>query len=134
MSGCFRTTWVGLVGFKFTLRCGEVKTLEAMTICLGLENIFEILHLNLLVESNCLEVINLLNNTLDDIAKVSYYIKEAKTWCCVLGVISFSHVRRCQNILAHSLVSKALEEHESSFLPTSYPEWFSMLVPRDVIF
>lgn len=73
-------------GTKFIPSYGEVKTLEAMTIYIGLESIAKIPHLNFLVETDCLEVINLLNNTVDDITEVSFFIEEAKAWSSALGL------------------------------------------------
>lgn len=42
---------VHIAGSKFIPRYSEVKKLEVMTICLGMESISQILYLNLLVES-----------------------------------------------------------------------------------
>ena len=43
------------------------------------------------------------------------------------------HVLWYQNILAHSLMTNALEKHESSFRTIPILSWFSMFVSNDVI-
>lgn len=47
-----------------------------MAICYGLENISSLHISNVVVESNCLEVVNLLNDALVDFSKVSFFIAE----------------------------------------------------------
>lgn len=81
---------VHLAGLKFVPRCQELKILEAMTICFGLEILTSINISNILVESNCLEVINLLNDVVVDLSEVSYFIEEAKDRGGELDVVSFS--------------------------------------------
>lgn len=80
---------VHLVGLKFIPRCLEVKLLEAMTICFGLENLSSIYVLNILVESNYLEVINLLNDGAVDLTEFSFLIEETKNRGDELRVVSF---------------------------------------------
>lgn len=58
----------------------EVKTLEALAICYGLESISSLNLTNILVEIDCLEVVRLLNDVTLDIFKVSFFIDEAKSW------------------------------------------------------
>lgn len=60
----------------------EIKLIEATTICFGLKNIFSLQLSDMLVESDCLEVVNMLNDEAVDISKASFYIEEAKDWGC----------------------------------------------------
>lgn len=60
-----------------------------MTICFGLENLSSIYVLNILVESNYLEVINLLNDGAVDLTEFSFLIEETKNRGDELRVVSF---------------------------------------------
>lgn len=51
-----------------------------------------------------------------------FFIEDAKDRGEELGVVSFYHVHRSQNELARYVAHKALENQESSILPTVYPE------------
>lgn len=53
-----------------------MKLLEAMSIYSGLENLSSIHVSNILVESNCLEIINLLNDVGVDFSKVFFFFIE----------------------------------------------------------
>lgn len=91
-------------------------------ICKGLKSISSLNLTNILVETDCLEVVRLLNDVAVDMFEVSFFIDEAKNWGCGLNVISFSHVRRSQNMLVHHVAQRTLEEHQSSFLLSPYLE------------
>lgn len=51
---------------------------EAMTICEGLPSIFSLSVWIVLVESDCLEVVNLMNMVSLDLSEVSFFINETK--------------------------------------------------------
>lgn len=90
-------------------KCQEMKLLKAMAICFCLQNLCSISISNILVEFDCLEVINLLNDVAIDLSKVSFFIEEAKVRSSEMGVVSFSHIYFSHNVLAHCVVHKTLE-------------------------
>lgn len=63
----FETTGVRLTELKLITRCKEMKVLEVMVIYFGLESFSSLSILNILVESDCLEVVHLLNDEVVDI-------------------------------------------------------------------
>lgn len=65
---------VYLAGIKLITSRNEAKTLEAMLNYLMMESVSQILHSTHLVEFDCVELINLLNNIVGDITKVSFFI------------------------------------------------------------
>lgn len=82
-----------------------MKLLEARMICFGLENI--------LVESNFMEVIDLLNNVVVDIFEVSFFIVETKKRNNELEIVTLSKF--------------------FLILYTLYPKWFPFLISSDVL-
>lgn len=64
---------VHLARLKFVPRCQKMKLFKAMMICFRLETLTSIYILNILVESDCLEVINQLNDAVVDYSKVSFF-------------------------------------------------------------
>lgn len=87
---------VHFIGLKFNLKYCEVKVLEMLAICLGMEGISSIHILNLMIESDCLEGVKLLKDEVIDLFEVSFFIDDqAKVWSCELSVISSTHVHRC---------------------------------------
>lgn len=86
---CTWESWLGLgardhlgsvcmVGLKFVPQCTDVKLLEVMSICFCLESISSIHILNIVVESDCLEFVSMLNDVTVDLSKVSFFVVEAK--------------------------------------------------------
>lgn len=70
-----------------------------MTICFGLETLTIICVSNILVESDCLRVINL-NDVGVDFSKISLSTNKVKIRDGKLGVVSFSHVQsKCSGAL-----------------------------------
>lgn len=67
-----------------------MKLIEGMTICYGLENLYSLSISNILVESDCLEAINLHEITVD-ISNVSLFIGEVTGCGKALGVVAYSH-------------------------------------------
>lgn len=99
-----------------------------MTIYFGLETLSSISATNIMMEFDCLEVINLLNNVAIDYSEVSFFIDEAKDRGGELGVVSFPHVRCSQNVLAHCIAHKVLEDRKSIIISTPSPEWFTLIM------
>ena len=83
---------VRLASLKFITSCYEVKILEVVAISFDLESISSLNLLNIQVESNCLEVVNLLNNKTVDLSKVFFFVDETKAWSKDMRIVS-SHVR-----------------------------------------
>lgn len=77
---------VHLASLKFISRCKEVKILEAMTICFGLESISSLHILNIVIDFVCLEVVNMLNDDIVDLIEVSFFIAKAKDLGDNLGI------------------------------------------------
>lgn len=131
--GASRQLVPGLPGWpqvRPLLSDGEVKGLE---ICYRLESLSLICISNILVESNCLEVISLLNGVVVDIFEVCFFIVEAKECGNTLGVVAYSHIRRSRNTLVYCIRRKVLEDRKSSILHTPYPTWFTLLLSSDVL-
>lgn len=63
---------------------------------------------HILVTSNYLEVINLLNDPSMDLTNISFFIDEAQSLALEMCKVYFSHVQCCHNLLAHSLVTRAI--------------------------
>lgn len=77
-----------------------------MAICFGLESISSLAISNIFIDSNCLEVVKLLNDKGVDISEVSSFITETKERGGELGVVAYSHVHRRQNELAPCVARK----------------------------
>lgn len=93
--------WLGL---KFVPKRQEVKFLEALTICFGLENLSSIHISNIVVEFAWLEVINFFNDISVDFSKVSFFIEETKDRGSGLGLsrsLMFAVVNMCWRIMLH---------------------------------
>lgn len=69
-----------------------MKVLETMAICFGLESISSLAISNIFVDSDCLEVVKLLNDKDVDISEVPSFITETKERGGELGVVAYSHV------------------------------------------
>lgn len=80
---------VRLASLKFITSCYEVKILEVVAISFDLESISSLNLLNIQVESNCLEVVNLLNNKTVDLSEVSFFVDEAKAWGRDMRIVSW---------------------------------------------
>lgn len=66
-------------------------------------------------------MINLLNDVMVNIFEISFFIEKIKIWDSVMGLF-ISHAHQFQIVLAHSLTTRVLEEHEFSFFTTPYPK------------
>lgn len=117
-----------MVGLKFVPIWNEVKLLEATTIYSRLECISSIHISNVVVESDCLEVVNLLNDVTVDFSEDSFFIVEAKEQATELGTIYFSHVYRSQKDLVHYVALKTLEDREILLLYVPYLEQFILYI------
>lgn len=107
--GSFKPIYdIRLASFKSIQRCNAVKILEATTIYEALNCIMSLNIHHILVTSNCLEVINLLNDPSMDLTNISFFIDEAQSLALEMCKVYFSHVQCCHNLLAHSLVNRAL--------------------------
>lgn len=87
---------------------------------------------NILVEPDCLEVVNLLNNAFANIPKVFLFMDESKTYPTRVG-ISFLLSWKVLLQIRGSLPNKAVEELASSLLFSPYRNWFGVLMSLDVI-
>lgn len=103
------------------------RFLRRWSICEGLHCISYISVRSIIVESDYLEVVCLLNDVSLDLTKVSCFIYEAKSIATEFHDASFIHVWCSNNDLAHFLAFEALKEQTDSLLYSSYPEWFVSL-------
>lgn len=92
-----------MAGLKFVPQCKEVKLLEATTICSSLETISSLHIPYVVIESKCLEVVNLLNDAAIDFSKVSFIVK-VKDHAKVLETVNFAYIHQSQNALAQCVV------------------------------
>lgn len=125
---------VCLVNFFFKpLKYYEIKVLESMIINDNLDNILSTNVTDIMVKSNCLEVVHLLNDKSLDSFEVSFFIEEIKSLTLVLRSVSYFHVKSRHNFLTHSIGKRAVEENASAFLLSLYLEWFVSLLSLDIV-
>lgn len=75
-----------------------------------LRSIYSFHIFNILVDSNCLKVVNLLNDVAIDIYEISFFIAEANKWGSDLG-LSFSPIFFVVTIqLGHYVAYKGLKD------------------------
>lgn len=70
--------------------------------------VYDIGFRNIVVESDYLNVVNALNSSIDDNSYFGLVINDDKSLSCLLSSFLISHVRRVDNIVAHSLANCAL--------------------------
>lgn len=77
----------------------EVGDLNSPHICDFLHSLTTINIHHIIVKSDCLEVVNLINDVYVDLTKVSFFIEETVFVTHEMVDVSFSHVQQCHNVL-----------------------------------
>lgn len=77
----------------------------------------------LFVESDCLQVVKLING--EDLVdtELSFFINEAQHLCLMRNVVSIAHISRAHNHLAHTLACRAYAEDGPKKWVSMFPNW-----------
>ncbi|KAL5563031.1 hypothetical protein UlMin_032778 [Ulmus minor] len=115
------------------IRLGSVGQAELWAIKLGLELAKEHGISNLHVYSDSLGEIQKLNDLIPPINEDGFVFQDIRALSISLSVLSFSHMPRSYNSVAHTLAKHAFNLSKSSFWTSLLcPSWLSQIVLADL--
>ncbi|KAL9423014.1 hypothetical protein AB3S75_035159 [Citrus x aurantiifolia] len=91
----------------------DITTAEAEAVKWGMEMAKKARLMDVIVETDCMEVVNLANNETSNRKEIMWTILEIQECKAGFQTIQIQHVPRCCNKFAHSLAKRALESSES---------------------
>lgn len=120
-----------IAGYRIIKRLWKVSWLETATVCEGLHSI-PTNSPDVIVNLDALQLVRLLNSQECDAIKIFNFISKAQKMVEGRRIVSFSHVGRRQNEVAHHLARKACQSDGSELWNNYFPNWLLELIIGDI--